>query len=302
MKIHAVFNREGGTFRTMDMDAFCRTMTGVFERHGHEVRCDAVAGSMIRRALERVAEARDADVILAGGGDGTISAAAAIAWKAGMPLGVLPAGTMNLFARTLKIPLALDEALEALAGGRMMAADICTANERAFVHQFAIGTQARMVKLRNSYSFRSRLGKMLATMRAAADVILDPPVFTVTIDIDGRTENRKVSAVAISNNYYGDDALLYADTLTGGRLGVYVAKPLSTTGMARLAADILARRFRTNENIDEIGAKRVRLRFPKPVSRSNAVIDGELIPLERDIELCIHPGALRLLVPKPTAG
>ena len=62
-------------------------------------------------------------VLMAGGGDGTISAAADVAWKARVPLAVLPAGTMNLFARALKIPLELNAALESLAsrndtGGR----------------------------------------------------------------------------------------------------------------------------------------------------------------------------------------
>jgi diacylglycerol kinase family enzyme len=298
MKVHAVFNRDGGTFRTMDMDAFCATAREIFERHGHDFECEAVAGKQIKRALERIAARDDVDVLLAGGGDGTISTAAAVAWKAGLPLGVVPAGTMNLFARTLKIPLDLEEALEALAAGDVIDADICTANGRAFVHQFSIGMQARMVRLRNSYSFKSRLGKILATTRAATGVILDPPVFKVAIDIDGTSETRKVSAIAVSNNHYGNDSLLYADSLTGGQLGVYLAKPLSTAGMTKLAADILRRKFRENENIDEIGATRVHLYFPKLASRANCVIDGELLPLERDVTIRLHAGELKVLAPQ----
>lgn len=298
MNIHAVFNRDGGTFRTMDLDAFCAEATAIFKENGHELHCDAVPGRHIAGRLEEIAGRGDADVMLAGGGDGTISTAAAIAWKAGVPLGVLPAGTMNLFARSLKIPLDLNEALHALAGGSIMDADIGSANGRAFVHQFAIGMQARMVRLRNSYSFKSRLGKIMATTRAAAGVILDPPVFTVVIDVDGKSERRKVSAIAVSNNQYGNDSLLYADSLTGGRLGVYVSKPLSSAGMTKLAADILARRFRENENIDEIGASCVHLYFPKLVARANAVIDGELVPLERDVTIRLHPGELKVLAPK----
>jgi diacylglycerol kinase family enzyme len=261
-----------------------------------------VAGKQIKRTMEKIAEAGKADVMLAGGGDGTISTAAAIAWKAGMPLGVLPAGTMNLFARTLKIPLDLDEALEALARGAVGPADIASANGRAFVHQFAIGMQARMVRFRESYTFKSRLGKIMATVRAASGVVLDPPVFKTSIDIDGRSETRKVSAIAVSNNHYGDEALLYADNLTGGQLGVYIAKPLSTAGVTRLAADILSRRFRANENIEEIGAKQVHLYFPKLPSRANAVIDGELVPLERDVTIRLHAGELQVLYPAADAA
>ena len=298
MKVHAVFNRDGGTFRTMDLDAFCRKATAIFEDHGHELTCEPVSGKQIKRRLEAVAESGDIDVMIAGGGDGTISTAAAVAWKAGMPLGVLPAGTMNLVARTLKVPLDLDDALEALAGGEVMEADIASANGRAFVHQFAIGMQARMVRLRNSYTFKSRMQKIWATSRAAVGVILDPPVFKVSIDIDGKSETRKVSAIAVSNNHYGNDSLLYADSLTGGRLGVYIAKPLSPAGMTRLSADILRRRFRDNENIDEIGALKVHLYFPKLYSKANAVIDGELVPLERDVTIRLHAGELKVLAPR----
>ncbi|WP_099865089.1 diacylglycerol/lipid kinase family protein [Pararhizobium haloflavum] len=299
MKIHAVLNRDGGTFRTMDLDAFCKQATEIFGRQGHDLTCEPVSGSQIKRRLEAVAGRDDVDVMLAGGGDGTISTAAGIAWKAGIPLGVVPAGTMNLFARSLKVPLDLEEALEALAGGEVMNADIGSANGRAFVHQYSLGMQARMVRLRNSFSFKSRLGKIMATTRAAAGVILNPPVFKVIIDIDGDLQERKVSAIAVSNNRYGNDSLLYADTLTEGRLGVYIAKALSPAAMAKLSADILARRFRMNENIDEIGAKRVHLYFPKLYSKARAVIDGELIPLERDVVLKLHAGELKVLAPRP---
>jgi diacylglycerol kinase family enzyme len=301
MNVHAVFNRDGGTFRTMDMDAFCQTATRIFEAHGHTLTCENVTGKQIKRKLEAVAAKGDVDVLLAGGGDGTISTAAGIAWKAGMPLGVVPAGTMNLVARTLKVPLDLEEALESLAAGEIMDADIASANGRAFVHQFSIGMQARMVRLRNSYSFKSRFQKIIATSRAAMGVILDPPVFKVSIDIDGKSETRKVSAIAVSNNHYGNDSLLYADTLTGGQLGIYIAKPLSTAGMTRLAADILRRRFRDNENIDEIGAMKVHLYFPKLYSKARAVIDGELVELERDVTILLHPGELKILAPSQTA-
>lgn len=301
MKIHAIFNREGGTFRTMDMDAFCATATGIFEQRGHQFTCEAVEGKKIKRALEKVAARDDVDVLLAGGGDGTISTAAGIAWKAGKPLGVVPAGTMNLFARTMQLPLDLEPALEALAEGDIVEADIGSANGRAFVHQFSIGLQARMVRFRNSYSFKSRLGKIRATARAALGVILDPPRFNISIDIDGKQETRKVSAVNISNNHYGNDSLLYADSLTGGVLGVYIAKPLTTSGMTKLAADILRRRFRENENIDEIGAKVVHLYFPRLSAKANCVIDGELLPLERDVTVRLHPRELKVLVPKAVA-
>jgi electron transport complex protein RnfE len=63
-------------------------------------------------------------------------------------LAILPAGTMNLFARAMKVPLVLEEALEAIADGEVGAVDIATANGRPFVHQFSVGIHARLVRIR----------------------------------------------------------------------------------------------------------------------------------------------------------
>ncbi|WP_204313348.1 diacylglycerol kinase family protein, partial [Klebsiella michiganensis] len=83
--VHAVFNRDGGTFRTLDIAAFALKAKEIFEQHGHTFQSDIVAGKDIVKALENAA-ARDRDgVLMAGGGDGTISAAAAVAWKTGIP-------------------------------------------------------------------------------------------------------------------------------------------------------------------------------------------------------------------------
>lgn len=202
MKIHAVFNRDGGTFRTMDMKLFAEIAKEIFEKHGHTFESEIVAGKSIVKALQKVATEMGEHVLMAGGGDGTISAAADVAWKAKVPLAVLPAGTMNLFARALKIPLDLNVALESLASGTIQAVDISTANEESFVHQFSIGFQPQMIKFRNTLEYRSRWGKRLASIRAFARAMSNPPRFAVRMSIDGSPTERTVSAMSISNNPY----------------------------------------------------------------------------------------------------
>ncbi|KQV43486.1 MULTISPECIES: diacylglycerol kinase family protein [unclassified Rhizobium] len=296
MKIKAVFNRDGGTFRTTDMDAYGAKVEEVFHAAGHEIEIAAVSGGEMNDVLEKAARRDDLDAIIAGGGDGTISAAAAVAWKNGMPLGIVPAGTMNLFARSLKLPLDIWKVLDVLANGRIIEADIGSADGHAFVHQFSTGLHARMVRLRDSYSFGSRTGKIMASTRAALGVILNPPEFEVEIHIDGKEERRRISAISVSNNHFGRDTLMYADSVTGGHLGFYTAPPLKPAGVAKLAVDILRGKFRDSAIITETSGQAVDLHFPKSQGRSNCVIDGELKPLGRDVALRIHPGELKLLV------
>jgi diacylglycerol kinase family enzyme len=298
MRFKALFNRDGGTFRTTDMDAYAKKAEQIFRDAGDEIDCDIVAGQDIVAALERAAAEPGVEALIAGGGDGTISAAAGIAWKAGLPLGVVPAGTMNLFARTLKIPLDIWAALDALATGEVMNADIGTADGRPFVHQFSAGMHARMVRLRDAMTYRSRLGKIAANIRASMNVMLDPPKFELVFDADGRREHRIVSAVNVSNNPFGDNSLMFSDAVDSGHLGFYLTDPLRPVGAARLAFDILRGKLRQNAAVTEMHARAVDLHFPRLRHKANCVVDGELLPLGRNVEIRLHPGELKVIVPQ----
>ena len=298
MRIIAVLNRDGGTLRTMDLAAFSTTAAAVFAVHGHQLDCRIVSGNEVDAALREAATSRGADAVLAGGGDGTISTAAGIAYETGMPLAVLPVGTMNLFARALKVPLVLEEALEALAAGEIGAVDIATANDRPFVHQFGVGVHARLVRIRENLSYGSRYGKMLASLRAIGAAAINPPQFEAEFHTTTGIERRRVSGIAVSNNRLGEGQI-HADRLDGGVLGVYVAAPLSTSALLKLVADVFMGTWRASPVVSEKEVDEVTLHFPKRKRGAHAVIDGELIKLDRSVTLKIHPGALKVVMPKP---
>lgn len=297
MRIIAVLNRDGGTLRTMDLDAFCAGAVETFARHGHQLECRVVAGRAVEAALREAATGADVDAILAGGGDGTISAAAGIAYETGTPLAVLPAGTMNLFARALKVPLVLEDALEALAGGDVGAVDIATANDRPFVHQFGVGIHARLVRIRENMSYGSRVGKMLASLRAIGAAAINPPQFEAEFHMPKGVDKRRVSGIAVSNNPLGEGRI-HADRLDAGVLGVYVAAPVSTSELLRLTMDLFMGTWRESPMVSEKEVDEVTLHFPKRKRGAHAVIDGELIKLDRSVTLKLHPLALKVIVPK----
>lgn len=297
MHIIAILNRDGGTLRTMDLAAFVANAVAIFARHGHQLECQIVAGRKVEEALRKAAARPSVDAIMAGGGDGTISTAAGIAYETGMTLAVLPAGTMNLFARALGIPLVLDEALEAIAAGEVGAVDIATANDRPFVHQFGVGVHARLVRIRENLSYGSRYGKMLASLRAIGAAAINPPQFDAEFHTGTDNETRRVSGIAVSNNRLGAGQI-HADRLDGGMLGVYVAAPLSTSALLKLVADVFMGTWRASPVVTEQEVDEVTLHFPKRKRGAHAVVDGELIKLDRSVRLRIHPGALRVMLPK----
>ena len=115
MRFIGVFNRGGGTFRQTDMDTFMAMARDIFAEAGHELETRAVDGAQLIAELERAVSDPSADVVLAGGGDGTISAAAAVCFKAGKPLAVLPLD--GLVAAKEVAGSALNDTFLALGGG-----------------------------------------------------------------------------------------------------------------------------------------------------------------------------------------
>ena len=300
MRVIGVLNRDGGTFKTMDMPAFAKKAETVFANAGHELEARVVAGADLIRELKRAAA--EAELLLAGGGDGTVSAAAAIAQASGVALAALPAGTMNLFARSLGIPLGLEAALGALASGVEHRVDIATANGRPFIHQFSVGIHPKLVRLREALTYRSRVGKMIASVRAALGAMFNPPLFQAEIITPEGLERRRVAGISISNNPLDEGHLPLPDRLDQGLLGIYLMKPMTVPAMARLAFGLLRGKFRSLPEIIDKQAPEVTIRFPRWTSRARAVIDGELIPLDNRVAFKVLPGALRVIVPKDHAA
>lgn len=301
MRFAAVLNRDGGTLRTTDLSALSDQMRKTLEAAGHSVEIEIVAGDTIGAALEKAAARRGVDVVLAGGGDGTISAAAALLMNRKKALGVLPAGTMNLFARGLGIPQTLDAALKSFTDGEVIAVDIASANGRPFVHQFSIGMHARMVHLREKMEFGSRLGKMRASARAAWATINNPPAMKVTLTIGEAELVTRTTGIGITNNLFGEGHLPYADDPAGGVLGIYVSVARQRAELARFLFDMARGKWRDSEHVEIHQADRVMLKIQSSSTRFRAVIDGELVKLDRETTLEIHPGALHVLVPARAA-
>ena len=295
MRVVGVLNRNGGTLKTADLAALTSRAVAIFAGAGHELEVRVVGGSELIPELERAA--REAEVLLAGGGDGTISAAAAIAFRQGVPLAVLPAGTMNLFARSLGIPLALDAALHALAGGTIAEADIATVNGRPFVHQLSVGIHPKLIRLRESLSYRSRVGKMIASGRAALGVMFNPPSFSAEIKTPEGVETRRLAGISISNNPLDEGHLPIPDRLDRGVLGIYLVKPLTQRDLAQLAFGLVRGKFRSLPQVIDREAAEATISFPRRKHGALAAVDGELMPLPKQLELKIVPRGLRVIVP-----
>ncbi len=302
MRITMILNQDGGTIRGMDAREFGDMACSILSARGPECAVRLVSGKDLVKALDEVAADPGTGTIVAGGGDGTISAAAGACFRSGKTLGVIPLGTMNLFARSLGLPLDPAEALEALVAAEERPLDIATANGRPYVHQFSVGLHARLVQQRSKLDTSTRLRKIASTVQTLGRVILDPPRFGVEIDTGSGRTRQVVSAVSVSNNLFGETPLSYASVLDEGVLGVYRSRALEPGKVLRMTLHAAFGKLQQDPDMSVEAADRVTLNFPNARGGSKAAIDGEIIPLEREIECICHPGALRTLVPQSYAA
>ncbi len=300
MRFLAVLNREGGTLRTTDIETFSRQLASTLEEAGHSVTIDVVDGAGVVQALKRASRDAQTDVVLAGGGDGTVSAAAAALMDTDKALAILPAGTMNLFARSLGIPQGLPAAIQAFASGEIRPVDLASADGQPFVHQFSIGLHAKMVVLRDKMDFGSRLGKMGASIKAAYRTVMKPPSMRVQLTINGTEIITRTSGIGISNNLFGEGHLPYADEPDGGVLGIYVTVAQQRAELLRFAVNLMRGKWRDNDQVEIHEAEEVELKLLSGSKKFRCVIDGELRPLADSTTIRIHKKALNVLVPKST--
>lgn len=297
MRFQGVLNRGGGTLRTMDVEAFAEAARRTLEAAGHTARFDLVEGEAMVEALSEAAQAVDADVVMAGGGDGTISAAAGALMNSDKALAILPAGTMNLFARGLGIPLGLEAAVAAFAGGRVQPIDIATANGRPFVHQFSVGMHSELIRRREEMNYSSRPGKIRASVVAALATAVRPPRIRFRLGLPSAEIATVASSLSVSNNVFGDGPLPVAARPDGGELGVYIARAHRGGEIVRILIGFATGRWKQDAAIEMHTAPRVVLRVDRAGRGFQCAIDGELLPLEASTEIVIHPHALKVLLP-----
>jgi diacylglycerol kinase family enzyme len=298
-----VINRRSGTVRSRGAEAVRDLVELALADTFHSLAVRLVDGDVLPE-IENALKAGAADVVIAGGGDGTISSAAELVLKHGAILGALPLGTMNLFVRALGFSSALEVALQQLKQANVQAVDVGVVNEKLFLHQVSFGVQPRLARLRERMGYRSRLTKMLSGARALVLLAMSPRPVRVNVLMGNQHVKVTSPMIVVSNNLLGaeQDASL-PERLDQGILGLYVLNDTSLRTLMRLARAYLLR-HRTPETAIEqrsgisLTIKRRPRRFSQVKKKRKALlssIDGEVVLLKNPVHVEIKPKALRVL-------
>jgi diacylglycerol kinase family enzyme len=300
MNIALVLNRRAGTLRGLDPNRVAEELADVFRRRGATVHAEVHDGREALGAVARHCRRKACDAVIVGGGDGTVSAAASAAAESGVMLGVLPLGTMNLFARSLGVPLDMRTAAEALADGSPGGVDIGVVNGRFFIHHVTLGLHPRMIRVRERLNYGSRLGKIWASIQAWWMVVQQPPRLTAQLRADDQVFHRRTAAILVSNNPLGDGHLPYADDLRQGKLGLYVATSRRWRDHLQLAARMTLGEISGNPLLEHWLAREVEISLPRDAV--NVSLDGEIVSLYTPLRIESRRRGLRVLLPRVAAG
>lgn len=255
-------------------------------------------GDGIFAAVQKAAD-QGAAMVIAAGGDGTVSAVASRLADTGIALGVLPMGTLNHFAKDLGIPLELDAAIDVIAHGHVVPVDAAEVNGRIFINNSSLGLYPDIVLDRERQRRHLGRGKWRALFAASLHAARRYPVLPLAIDLDGRTHHRASAFVFIGNNKYTMEGFEIGEraALDGGTLSLYVTQRTGRFGLVRLAVLALLRRLKQARDFDMVSARSLTVATRKRQIR--VAVDGEVTLMQPPLHYRVRPGALRVVVPPP---
>ena len=297
MRVHAVINRKAGSAIGYSAEQLASEAEAAFEEVGHEIDVHVVEPEEIEAALDKAVAAAP-DILVAGGGDGTIRCAASRLLGSEIALGVLPLGTVNRLAHDLNIPIEPRAALRALASGGYREIDVAEVNGEIFLCNSMLGLPSEISQKRQSLRGRPFWQRASGYFKLLRTILAFRRHLELSIDGDERKSRRvRVLSLAVSNNVYRREPSLTftREALDQGRLGVYIAKPHSGLGFLWVLARAALGFWTGDDRLDSLSARKVVIKTRK--KRLRLSNDGEVETLKTPLYYQIHPKALKVFAP-----
>ena len=256
------------------------------------------------RAMTRQALTEQVDLVIGAGGDGTIRYVADGLAHSGIPMGLVPAGTGNLLARNLDLPLEEVEAIEVALGGQVRLMDLVriTVDDRPpehFAVMAGIGIDAMMMDETNE-DLKDKVGS--AAYFVAAGKALGRLPVRMTVQLDNNRPVRRHAMLCVIGNVgtlRGNLTLIPGASPDDGLLDLYIASPRRFRHWAKVALRLITRRPKKDDQVDQHMGKRVRIKIH---GKDNYQLDGDVVGESTTLDAEIQPGALAICVTAQAAS
>ncbi|MGE7204176.1 diacylglycerol/lipid kinase family protein [Sphingomonas sp. NPDC019816] len=232
------------------------------------------------------------DLLILGGGDGTVSGLVDLMVGHDVMLGVLPLGTANSFVRSLGIPLDIDGAVEVIRTGRPRRIDLGMIDKDYYANCAAMGISPKIAET-VPHGLKKVAGRLGYLGWAAYQFLRFRP-FTLIVEQDGQRERLRVVEVRISNGpYHGGTELVESATVDSGEIVVQaVCGHVKRRLLANWAASILRSDYR-REKVREFRGREIKINTIPPLPIS---IDGEVLA-RTPVTARIAAGIIEVMAP-----
>lgn len=296
---HLIFNPVSGQGNAeQELALIQRLLEPHFHLEVHQTTLEESAEELAKKAV-----AANADVVIASGGDGTVSAVAGCLIGTGIPLGILPRGTANAFASALGIPSALTpirSACQVILAGRTRTVDMGLCNGVPTILLIGIGLEAEVVE-RADRGAKDRWGA-LAYIMAGWQQLDEQELFETELEVDGNIERFQAGAITIANAAPPTSVLAQGDgqvVFDDGYFDVTIASAATKLEALRAVTQLLGaalmpvERPVANPNVLHFLGRKITVRTDPP---QKVVVDGEVIGTTPVQVECI-PAGLTVFVP-----
>lgn len=243
------------------------------------------------KLTDRIAKYKPHTVV-AIGGDGTVNAVANIVTRLNLPMGVIPAGTLNHFAKDMGLPIDPPEAAAVIAKHKTTKIDYGTINDRVFVNNCNLGGYPETVIKRDELS--NLPSKWLAGAVAAVKVWNQHKRQKFELHVDAKKLQINAGSLFIGNNRYQLKGIQFTSRtqLDQGKLQLVIIKTGRIRHLLGIAVHFIFKRVHEKADVYEANVIQIDSRKTK----YNVAIDGEVVELKVPLSIKVHSKALQVLV------
>lgn len=287
---HLIFNPVAGQGNAeQELTLIQQLLQPHMSLHIHETTAETNPKELVEMALEQ-----GADLVIASGGDGTVSAVAGALIGTGIPLGIIPRGTANAFAVALGLPrlLPVRNACQVILAGQPRQVDAARCNGIPMILLVGIGYEAEMVDLA-SRELKEQWGVM-AYLMAGWQMLDEQDQFQAEIEANGEVYELQAAAITVANAApptsvlaQGAGEVIYDDGLLDVTIAAAETKVQAITTMLRMWGAAMVRSGNQQQNVVHARAQTVTITTNPP---QKVVVDGEVIGLTPVKVECIPDG------------
>jgi len=296
MRIGAVINNTSGTLSPEEAEKRLENIRLFLEKRVAADCLAIVPGKQVKSEIERII-GKGIDVLVAGGGDGTISTAAQYVVDTDIALLPLALGTMNNFVRDAGIPSHPIDALHLLDQMKVEVFDSGEVNGNKFINNATIGLYPEIVEEREEKTDIHGWPKWKAKILAVLVVTRKLPLLRMTIEGEFYRKKLFTPFLFVGNNEYENvfKSDFYRPSLKNGKLWVCMARSPRIWALFVMAWQLGIRGIKGTENLETRLFTNVKVKPRK--RRVRVAIDGEIHKLYTPLRFKILKKSLRLVVP-----